>query len=317
MMNLILSLCIPTNGVTEWVFPVLASIEQQREEHMNFEVIVADNGKNIEFQNQMIDYVKKYPYVVYRKTNAEGFLNQVEAFKLASGALIKFVNHRMPLNQGALSKLIRIAKKYQIEKPVVYFSNGAIGKNGPFLLHSFDAFVRTLGIYSSWSGGIAVWREDFQAMDRDEIYNALYPHITWLFARMHAKQYIIDDTPIMMTLPTDERKKGRYNVFQAFAVEYLAILLDLVRGKHITLETFLFVKQKTGLFLADLYIDYMIRQKACSYSLENYASYLDCFYSSAEFKMMVLQRIIMRGLNKVRKMICRVRRSQNGSKFGN
>ena len=40
----ILSLCMPTNGVVEWVFPVLDSIFGQNANSNEFEVVVMDNG---------------------------------------------------------------------------------------------------------------------------------------------------------------------------------------------------------------------------------------------------------------------------------
>ena len=51
--DLLLSLCIPTNGVSEWVFPVLDSIYDGNEEGSEFEVIVTDNGNNQDFETKM------------------------------------------------------------------------------------------------------------------------------------------------------------------------------------------------------------------------------------------------------------------------
>ena len=45
----LLSLCIPTNGISEWVFPVLDSIYNQKVDDSLFEVIVTDNGNNEQF----------------------------------------------------------------------------------------------------------------------------------------------------------------------------------------------------------------------------------------------------------------------------
>ena len=46
----LVSLCLPTNGVTEWVLPVLDSIYDQGVSPELFEVIVTDNGKNEAFR---------------------------------------------------------------------------------------------------------------------------------------------------------------------------------------------------------------------------------------------------------------------------
>ena len=44
--KLVLSLCLPTNGISEWVFPVLESIYSQNVDESKYEVIVTDNGSS-------------------------------------------------------------------------------------------------------------------------------------------------------------------------------------------------------------------------------------------------------------------------------
>ena len=68
--ELMVSLVVPTNGVIEWVFPVLDSIYQDEPDHGRFEVIVTDNGDNEEFQRQMESYCARYDNLIYRKTSS-------------------------------------------------------------------------------------------------------------------------------------------------------------------------------------------------------------------------------------------------------
>ena len=56
----LLSLCIPTNGIAELVFPVLDSIFIQKDvPHDLYEVVVMDNGNNCSFKEKMIEYAGK------------------------------------------------------------------------------------------------------------------------------------------------------------------------------------------------------------------------------------------------------------------
>ena len=55
----VLSLCMPTNGVIEWVFPVLESIYCQNVDETEFEVIITDNGDNKPFKEKIIEYKMK------------------------------------------------------------------------------------------------------------------------------------------------------------------------------------------------------------------------------------------------------------------
>lgn len=203
-----LSLCIPTNGVIEWVIPVIESIYAQECDHGQFEVIVTDNGSNDEFRVRMLEIASRYKNFIYRRTDAFMFLNQIEAFKLAKGQLIKFVNHRMILIPGSVKYLVTFAQQNTKDKPVVYFSNGILNKKTKLEeCNSFDGFVRTLSYWSSWSGGTAIWKRDFENIDLARPFNKLFPHTDIVFSNKTHDHYMIDDTVLMDTLPTDETKK--------------------------------------------------------------------------------------------------------------
>ena len=75
-MNKLLSLCIPTYGVIEWIFPVLDSIYDQSSELEDyFEVVVTNNGNKAEFERLILEYCDKHRNLKYKKTYFSGFLN--------------------------------------------------------------------------------------------------------------------------------------------------------------------------------------------------------------------------------------------------
>lgn len=283
----LVSLCIPTNGITEWVIPVLNSIYNETNggsvDASRFEVVITDNGDNQTFKKEIQQYQEKHGNLKYQETTAAGFLNETESYKLASGVLIKFINHRTCLLPGTLPYWLRFAEKYEDvkEKPIVYFSTGALKRETPVRRYSsFDEFVRGLSYFSSWSTGVTFWKEDFDRLLPGMEYNALFPHTTLLFSQTKRKEYIIDDTPLLYEIPADHSRKGRYDLFFAFAVEYMGILLDLHRAHAITAETFLYVKKKNLYFLAECIISFKIRKQPCSYDLSNMWGSLHVFYST-------------------------------------
>lgn len=282
------SLAVPTNGVIEWVFPVLDSIYQDDADRQAFEVIVTDNGENEEFRRKMEKYCGQYDNLIYQRTEAKQFLNQVEAFKLASGRLIKFVNHRMKLLPGTIQALIDFAEQYEQTKPGIYFMNGAIaGKTGQEIFADFDGYVAGLRRFSSWSAGTTMWKEDFDRLDTSLEYNATFPHTDFVFSEKEKEQYIIDHRVLFEEIPVDDTKKGKYDLFHAFGVEYPGLLLDLCRKKQISKETFMTVKKDNLCFLAELYFGYKIRKLPCSYDLSGYRESIPIFYSnSAVWRMM-------------------------------
>lgn len=271
-----LSLCIPTNGVVEWVEPVLNSIYEEKSPAGSFEVVVTDNGDNEAFHVFMTDYCRNHPNLIYKKTNAFQFQNQIEAFRLATGKFIKFVNHRTFLLPGALNYLLNFVAEHEKEKPVVYFQDNKCA--GEY--KNFDHFVAGLSYWSSYSGGVAMWKSDFDQMDLTQPFNRLFPHTNMIFSVKDRSSYIIDGHKLVEALPTDETKKGKYNLFYAFAVEYPSIILKMYQDGDISLDTFKSVKDDNFGFLANLYTDYILLKKPCSYILDQYKENLNVFYEN-------------------------------------
>ena len=290
-----LTLCIPTNGVLEWVFPVLDSIYMQGVDEALFEVVVTDNGKNELFEQGMREYEEKYANLIYRKTTAYEFMNQVEAFNLVNGEFVKFINHRSKLIPGKLQEMIDFVKENRDEKPVTFFSNGnLIGLGCKMEFESFDEFVRGLSYYSSWSGGLAFWSEDFDKGKIREEYNTLFPHTDILFTKRDGNKYIINNDVVFEDIPVNGISKGKYKLFNAFAVEFVSVILDLYRNGNIKIETFEKVKKENLSFVASLYFDYVIRKKECSYDVSGAKKYINIFYSTFQLNRELVGVIISR-----------------------
>ncbi|MBQ9168031.1 MAG: hypothetical protein IJX67_06450 [Oscillospiraceae bacterium] len=276
----LISLCIPTNGVVEWMFPVLDSIYAQGVDEELFEVVVTDNGSNEDFYSRMTAYRDAHSNIVYAKTNAMPFLNEIEAYKRASGAFIKFLNHRTMLIPGALPIFIDFVEQNREQKPVVYFSNGMLNMPQKVSRYdSFDSYVANLSYWSSWSTGMGFWKEDFDSIPEDTVFNELFPHTTVLFHVRDRSSYILDNRVLLEELPTGTIPKGRYDLFYAFAVEYPGIICDLLRSGSITTQTFLKVKDENLDFVAQLYFDYVLRKNPCSYDLSSYERSIQVYYS--------------------------------------
>ena len=290
----LISLCIPTNGVIEWVFPVLESIYAQGVETALYEIVITDNGDNIEFKKKIIEYSDKYSNLIYKETTALPFLNEIEAYKIANGELIKFVNHRTKLRDGTLQKLIEFAENNKEDKPVIYFTNGVLPlKTEKIIYQDFDSFVCGLSYWSSWSTGMAIWKEDFKSLPADiSEYNELFPHTTILFHRKNGNKYVIDNTTIFDELPQGKKPKGNYDLFRAFGIEYPGIICDLLRGGYISNKTFCSVAKNNLEFIASLYFDYCVRKRYCSYNLDGLKDMFGVFYTKRKLYQVTLKVIL-------------------------
>lgn len=302
--KILLSLCIPTNGVSEWVGPVLDSIYSQGVDDNLYEIIITDNGNNIEFYDKIKNYINKHDNLIYKKTNAIQFLNQIESFKLASGLFIKFVNHRMMMEEGALQYLISYVIEHSREKQITYFLNGLSHKREKInLCKNFDTFVKELSYYSSWSGGLACWKDDFEKFSNEISYNKLFPHTTILFSEQTRNEYVIDNHVLFKEISSSHTKKGTYNLFYAFASEYMYILYGLFRNSAISLSTFLYIKNENKRFLINLYFDFIVMKKTCSYDLSGYKDYLSVFYSHSSVQLYALSILPYKIIRKMIKTI--------------
>lgn len=258
-----LSICIPTNGVIEWMKPVMESILSQQADPAEYEVVVSDNGDHEDFREYMERLASEHENIRYCRSSSQGFLNQLDAFRMASGRFIKFLNHRFTLREGAVAEFIRIAKTFWEEKPQLYFTNGSLGKEALYRFTSFDDYVRKLSFYSSWSGGVAFWQGD---PIPTEAKSRIFPHLEMVLDPKKTS-FVIDNAPLMDELPSDSTKKGSYNLFEAFAVEYYEYYLRMQENGLISEATLKDFRTKLSLYLSSLYCDFIVNRTPCSYDL--------------------------------------------------
>lgn len=277
----IVSLCIPTNGISEWVFPVLDSIYSQNVDNTLFEVIVTDNGNNSEFYSKMIEYAKNHENLIYKKTTAYMFYNQLEALKLANGLFFKFVNHRALFTNGSLKKMIDIIQLNKEEKPIIYFSCGSLKKDN-YNLNTFDEFIKTLGRFVSWTSGVGIWKEDYKKIPSDIKIDKISPHSCILFSVRENRNYIINNYIFSKELQVGHANKGKYDLFKAFAVEEITIALNLYIDGNISANTFKCIKNDYKKFCSELYWRFCIRKKECSYNLNNFNEVMGIFFKKKE-----------------------------------
>lgn len=303
MSNPIVSLCMPTNGVIEWVFPVLDSIYEQGCENEKFEIVITDNGNNKEFKEKIKIYNQKHLNLHYFETNALPFINEIESYKRANGRLIKFVNHRTLFVEGALNQLIGLAKENSDAKPIMYFANGVLKKRKKvFEYATFDEFVNNLSYWSSWSTGMTIWKEDFDKLPEDvSDFNELFPHTNVLFNERNRNKYIIDNTVIFNEIPQGRKPKGDYDLFYAFGVEYPSIILNLYRENSITADTLRSVLKDNLRFVAYMYSLYFIKKEYCSYDLNGLKDMYNIFYTKKQLVSEVLSIFIGKVTTRLKK----------------
>ncbi len=300
-----LSLCIPTNGISEWVFPVLDQIYSQNVDSQLYEVVVTNNGDNKDFHVAMEKYAQQHENLIYKRTNAYMFENQIAALRMANGEYLKFINHRSLLENGTIEWMINLVKEAMIDKPVIYLSNGALKMNPEKqqAYDDFDGFVRGLKHIASWTTGVGVWKSDFGKISIDHTYNKISPHSDVLFAERKKTRYIINDTKWSHDIYKGHKNKGTYDLYKAFAIEEISIILDLFKDGDISAETLKKTINSYKRFVADCYWSFNILHKPCSYKLDGFEASMGVFMSKKEIIMMVILDIPMKVMRKMKNIL--------------
>lgn len=297
----LLSICIPTNGIVEWVIPVLKSIYSQKADNSLFEVVVTDNGNSSALSKAV--EIFKYDNFRYYKTSSPGFTNQIDAFEKCRGEFCKMLNHRSRMLPGSIEALLSIIRKYRKKKPIIYCAEGC-AKGGEFIeCKNLDELVNALGYYFSWSAGIGAWKEDLSTLREKQI-DKMFPHILFLAGLRKESEYVIWNG--IYEQMANDTGKGGYNVFQTFAVNFLDILIGLKTEGRISQNTFVGVKNQLYKFLVSLYIHEVILPTKHTFIIENVRDSISVYYGLYYYRKMILKAYIGTlyfGLRKVKEII--------------
>lgn len=285
--NPMISFCIPTNGIIEWVIPVLDRLYETEVDCSLWEVVVTDNGHDYEFQKVMENYQFGKENFTYKKTSVFLFQNQIEALRLAKGEYLKFLNHRSILEKDAVEWFVDIIRQNLVDKPVMFFSNGALElKEEEKSFMNFDQFVAGMREIASWTTGVGVWKSDFNEIPIDWSYNNISPHSDVLFWVKENRKYKIFDRVWSRDIDLSQKKKGQYDLYKAFCVEEPLITLNLYIDGYISKNTLKGVFRSYEKRIAEFYSLFNIIREEASYDTTNFDEYADIFLSKKRIKLM-------------------------------
>lgn len=281
--DIILSLCIPTNGMSEWVLPLLESIYLQLYDEDKYEVIITDNGDNSHLFDDIHEYVYNHANLIYKKTKSPLFANQIECFKLAKGIFVKFINHRFILRQNSISEIISYVENNINEKPVLYFLNNSVNIKKSDVELSFNDFMYELNYYASWSGGSSFWKNDYSTLFSKSEYDKYFPHIDTVIGFKDTRKYVINNKKYFEMQKISDIKKGKYDLYDAFSYHFINLIKGLYADGSIYKKTYKHIRKKNLIFVMGLFFDYNILKKKCSYVINNFNFYFFKTYNLIDF----------------------------------
>lgn len=235
-MNPILSICIPTYNRLEILRNTIASIYSDLDGvNMNdFEVVISDNSK--EHTTQPVVEEFKYENLHYYPTECEGFRNSFFALSYGNGDFLKLNNNYTMFRSGTLKTLIDQLKNLKENKCQVIYTNGLRAKKNVSFYNSFDDYLAGLSYFCSWSAGYGMWREDFERVKNTVEIDKYFPQSSLLFTQNYKQKFAIDDRLLF----NDQHvpKKGGYNIFKVFSIDFLNLIHEAYSKKKISEKTF-------------------------------------------------------------------------------
>lgn len=282
--TILLSICIPTNGNVEWIMPVIESIYVQKVDNSLFEVVVTDNGNKSDLENAVRNV--QHNNFHYYRTNSQGFTNQIAAFEKCTGVFCKMLNHRSKMLPGSIDALLRFVKRYQDKMPILYCAERHARGEEFIECANTDEFVKSLGIWTSWSAGTCVWRDDLKRLKGEKIDN-LFPHTVFLFNLRKESEYVIWNGKY--EIMANDVGKGGYDVFYAFGVRFLDILSKLRCQGRLSDKTFVDVKKDMFFFLVGIYYNNVIRSTKYTFLIQNIRQSINIYYGDFYYFKLILK----------------------------
>ena len=94
-------------------------------------------------------------------------------------------------------------------------------------------------------------------------------------------------------------------MFKAFAVEEVAIALNLYIDNSIKAKTFKSVKKDYRKFVSDLYKNFCILRSPCSYNLKGFDDAMGIFFSKKQIVMEAYLSLCKSVLGKIKRVLLR------------
>jgi len=281
-----LSFCIPTYNRLDILQNTLESIYADLKDIdlADFEVIVSDNEPNQSSKKIVSKF--EYENIHYFSTDCEGFLNSFNALKCSNGLFLKLQNNYTKLRNGSLKSLIKEIKDNINNKPVIFYTHGLKQSGKISKFDSYNSFICELSYFSSWSTGFGIWKEDF-----DKCYNVIqidnyFPQTSLLISQSKKTGFIINDKLIFENQKVP--KKGGYNIFKVFSVDYVLLIEQSYKRNEITKETF--EKIKSDLLLNYLSVRYFktVIMRIDNFEKRDIKKNIRVYYSTFSYYLMIV-----------------------------
>lgn len=285
----ILSICIPTYNRLDILRETLKSIYADVDgvNLLEFEVVISDNSE----EHTTLSVIKEFRYenLHYYITQCDGFENSFYAMCYGKGAFLKLNNNYTMFKKKTLKCILHEIKQLLPNHTQVIYTNGHIGIKKEKLYHSFNEYMAGLSYFSSWSAGYGMWKDDFDKIKEAVVLNKMFPQTSLLLTQYYKKEFAINDTKLFHDQHIS--KKGGYNIFRVFSLDYVKLIKGAYEEGHISLETFNIIKN--DLLYKYLTVRYFktVIAKLDNFEYSNIKKSITTYYKVHQYYKMIVMSI--------------------------
>lgn len=236
-MKPLLSICIPTYGHDVDIRLALETLVQLPTfiNSDEIEVVISDNCSPDRTQDVCRKFVERFPGRIRYFRNETNIRDANFGLSLSrgEGMFLKLTNDTIVFSDSGLRRMLDAVRKYQSEKPVLFFSN----QEKPIEQRSCSTlsdFVDETSMWSTWIGSFGIWKEDMDRITDFARMRDLYLTQVDVLCRMvtEKKRAEVFNYRFCATFPRP--LKGGYSVSLIFGNYYFRILKPYVDSGELT-----------------------------------------------------------------------------------
>lgn len=240
----LLSICIPTYNRAGYLEETLKNIISDDAFSLKVEIIISDNASVDHTQQLCEEYALKYKNIIYYR-NEENVRDEnfFLALNRGRGKYLRLCNDTLHLKKGSLDRMLRQIEITSEDTPLLFIQNIPFlnNVNVQKMVIGKQGLVENLSFWITWIGNFGVWRKSLDAINNPNRYAKLQlAQVDWFFQLLSNDKALIFFGDFFDSIYPN--KKGGYNFFYVFIVNYLFLIRKNVSN------VFVIEKEKYRLF---------------------------------------------------------------------
>jgi len=250
MADRLLSICIPTFNRAAILRNTIESYVNDPAFDERVEIVISDNCSTDGTISAVSEYLRKHRNIRYNRLpeNIGADLNMSTVLSMGEGSYLKLMNDTAVMKPGVLNYILeKLEKGRNRMEPMFFYQNiPFLNSNKIVFCSNLNDLVSNVSFFSTWILNFGIWRKDFESLDdKNRLVNLRFTQTDWTLRLINsARRGIIHFGDFYSV--TALEKKGGYDLFEVFGVNYLSLFDDYIKQEVLLRKVF--SKEKFRLF---------------------------------------------------------------------